>query len=115
MWMYAAVFIGSLVVDLIPVMSPPAWTVMVFFLVKFSLDPWPVLVAGVAGSTLGRYLFSLYIPHFSNKIIKKHKKHELEFVGKKLSQKTWHAWLFVMIYTLTPLSSTALFTAAATA
>jgi len=115
MWMYLAVFLSALAVDLIPVIAPPAWTLMVFFLVKFHLNPWVVLVVGVSGSTLGRYLFSLYVPQIADQLIKQRKRTELEFMGKKLSQKLWQSWLFVFIYTLTPLSTSALFTAAALA
>ena len=113
--MYLAVFLGAFAVDLIPVIAPPAWTLMVFFLVKFHLNPWVVLVAGVSGSTLGKYIFSLYVPKITDKIIRRHKREELEFMGKKLGQKLWQSWLFVFVYSLTPLSTTALFTAAAIA
>ena len=115
MWMYLAVFLSALAVDLVPVIAPPAWTFMVFFLVKFHLNPWVVLVLGVSGSALGRYLFSLYVPKIADKLIKRRKRSELELVGKKLSQKVWQSCLFVFIYTLTPLSTSALFTAAALA
>jgi membrane protein DedA with SNARE-associated domain len=114
-WMYLVVFASALAVDLIPMFGPPAWTVMVLLLIKFNLNPWGVLAAGVPGSALGRYLLSLYIPKISNKFIKRRKNKDLEFVGKKLGQKTWRSWLFVFIYTLTPLSSTVLFTAAGVA
>src|SRR5258706_13396976 len=112
MWMYPLVFLASMAVDMIPVFAPPAWTIMVFFLVKFDLNPWAVLTFGVIGSTLGRYFFSLYIPKVSDKLIKRRKNEELEFVGKKLGGKLWRTWIFVFIYTITPLSTTALFTAA---
>ncbi len=111
MW-YLIVFLSALTVDFIPVIAPPAWTIMVFLLVKFHLNPWFVLLAGVTGSTLGRYSMSLCVPKFSNLFIKRRKHEELEFVGKKLSDKLWQSWLFVFLYTVTPLSSTALFTAA---
>jgi membrane protein DedA with SNARE-associated domain len=39
----------------------------------------------------------------------------LEFTGKKLSQSLWQSWFFVFIYAVTPLSTTALFTAAGVA
>jgi len=112
MWGYLGVFLGSFAVDLIPIFAPPAWTIMVFLLVKFDLNPWIVLVMGVLGSTLGRYIFSLYIPKVSNKLIKRSKNEDLEFVGDKLEGKLWAAWTFVFLYALTPLSTTALFTAA---
>jgi hypothetical protein len=113
--MYLAVFLSAFAVDLIPVIAPPAWTLMLYFLVKFHLNPWVVLVAGVSGSTLGKYIFSLYVPQITDKIIKRHKREELEFMGKKLGQKLWQSWLFVFIYSLTPLSTAALFAAAAIA
>ena len=115
MWMYLAVFLCAFAVDLIPVIAPPAWTLMVFFLVKFHLNPWVVLVAGVSGSTFGKYIFSLYVPKITDQLIKRHKREELEFMGKKLGQKLWQSWLFVFIYSLTPLSTAALFAAAAIA
>ena len=110
--MYLAVFLSALVIDLIPIISPPAWTAMVFLMVKFDLNPWIVIVTGVAGSTIGRYIFSLYVTKLSDHFIKRRKREELEFLGKKLGQKLWPAWIFVFLYALTPMSTTPLFTAA---
>jgi membrane protein YqaA with SNARE-associated domain len=109
---YLWIFLGSLGVDLVPIMAPPAWTVMAFFLVKYQLNPWTVLAVGVPASALGRYLFSLYIPKFSDKVLARRKKEELSYVGKKLRGKLWQTWVFVLGYTVSPLSTTALFTAA---
>jgi hypothetical protein len=114
MW-YLVIFLSALTVDFIPVIAPPAWTIMVLLLVKFHLNPLFVLLAGVPGSTLGRYLMGLCVPRFSNLFIKRSKHNELEYVGKQLTSKLWRSWLFVFTYTVTPLSSTALFTAAAIA
>jgi membrane protein DedA with SNARE-associated domain len=110
---YLVVFLGALAVDLIPVVAPPAWTLMAFMLVKYDLNPWLVLAVGVPGSALGRYLFSLYIPKFSDRMIARKKNEELRYVGKRLERHWWQTWLFVFGYTLLPLSTTALFTAAA--
>jgi membrane protein YqaA with SNARE-associated domain len=112
MWLYGVIFLAALAVDSIPLIAPPAWTVAVFLMVKFHLNPWIVLPLCASGSTLGRYLMSLYIPRFAGRFIKRHKTDELEFLGKKLSQSLWQSWLFVFIYSVTPLPSTALFTAA---
>ncbi len=112
MWLYGVVFLAALAVDSIPLIAPPSWTVAIFLLVKFHLHPWIVLPLCVSGSTLGHYLMSLYIPRFAGLFIKRHKTDELKFLGKKLSQSLWQSWLFVFIYAVTPLSTTALFTAA---
>lgn len=109
---YLLVFLGSLAVDLIPFFGPPAWILMAFLMVKFNLNPWATLAVGVPASTLGRYILSLYIPKLSRRVVTKRKHEELEFVGKRLRQKLWMNWLFVLVYSMLPLSTTALFTAA---
>ena len=52
MWLYGVVFLSALAVDVIPLIAPPAWTVALFLLVKFHLNPWIVLPFCVSGSTL---------------------------------------------------------------
>ena len=112
MWPYVLMFLAALATDLLPIIGPPVWTVMVFMLVKFDLNPWLVLAVGVPGSVLGRYGLSRYIPAFFGKIIKQAKRDELTFVGRKLEGRLWRSWSFVLLYSLTPLSTTALFSAA---
>lgn len=109
---YLLVFLGSFAVDLIPFFGPPAWILMAFMLVKFDLNPWITLAVGVPASTLGRYILSVYIPKFSRRVVSAKKHAELEFVGKRLRRKLWLNWLFVLVYSVLPLSTTALFTAA---
>src|SRR5438874_1404112 len=66
MWMYVLVFVAALAVDSIPVFAPPAWTVLVVLLLLFHLNPWLVVIVGVTGSTLGRYILSIYVPKVSS-------------------------------------------------
>lgn len=112
---YVLVFISSLLVDLIPFIGPPAWSVMVFFQIKFQLNIWLVLVVGVLGSAIGRYLMTLYIPRLTSKVINEKKDAELKFLGEKLSGEKWKIPLIVFIYTLIPIPTTPLFTAIAMA
>jgi membrane protein YqaA with SNARE-associated domain len=112
MWHYLTMFLAAFATDLIPVIGPPVWTVMIFMLVKFDLNPWLVLAFGVPGSVLGRYGLSLYTPWFFGKVIKQTKSDELKYVGSKLKSSLWRSWPFVLLYALTPLSTTALFSAA---
>lgn len=109
---YLAVFLAALAVDTIPVFAPPAWTIMVFLLTKYKLEPWPVIALGAAGSTIGRYLFSRYIPLISRRLFSRKEDENVAFVGKKLKRSPRSAFFFVLLYSLTPLSTTALFTAA---
>jgi membrane protein YqaA with SNARE-associated domain len=109
---YILVFLASLFVDIVPFIGPPAWMVMVFFQIKFGLNIWIVLIFGVVGSAIGRYLYSVYIRLLANRFIKSQKNDDLRFIGGKLADKNWKVQFFVLFYTLMPLPSTPLFTAA---
>jgi hypothetical protein len=115
MWPYLLVFIAALAVDTIPVFAPPAWILLVVLLVKFDLNPWLTVVIGVTGSTIGRYILTRYIPKMSSSIVNRREDANLRYIGSKLGRAKWSSALFVFFYTLTPLSTTALFTAAALA
>jgi len=112
MWIYIFVFLAAVIADSIPIVVPSAWMVMVFLLMKFHLPLLPVLFAGVSGSTLARYLHRLYLPKIAGNFLKPAKHDELELLGKRLIQKGPHRWFFTFLYTLTPLPTTVLFTAA---
>jgi hypothetical protein len=115
MWPYLLVFLAALAVDTIPIFAPPAWIVLVILLIKFHLNPWLVVPIGVAGSTLGRYLLTRYIPKISSTVVNRREDTNLRYLGSKLGKAKWSSALFVFFYTLTPLSTTALFTAGAAA
>jgi membrane protein YqaA with SNARE-associated domain len=112
MWAYLLVFVAALAVDTIPIFAPPAWMLLVFFTIKFKLNPWIVVLVGVTGSTIGRYILALYIPKVSSALVNRREDKNLRYIGQRLGQAAWSAATFVFLYTLTPLSTTALFTAA---
>jgi hypothetical protein len=112
MWVYALVFFSAVLVDSIPVFAPPAWPIMVFLLVKFKLNAWIVILLGVTGTTIGRYILTTYIPWLSGKVLNPWGDENLAFVGGRLKKSAASAFVFVILYSLTPLSTTALFTAA---
>lgn len=113
--LYFIVFLAALLVDIVPLIGPPAWTVMAFLQLQFDLNIWLVLVVGVFGSALGRYIYSSYVPFFSARFITARKNDDLQFMGSRLSHATWKVQLFVLLYTLLPFPSTPLFTAAGVA
>lgn len=115
MWPYLAVFFAALAVDTIPVFAPPAWILLVVLLVKFHLNPWLTVAIGVAGSTIGRYILTRYIPKISSRLVNRQEDANLTYIGRKIGKAKWSSAVFVFLYTLTPLSTTALFTAVAMA
>lgn len=112
MWEYLLVFAGALLFDIVPFPFLPAFTIMVFLQITFNLNIWLVLIIGVAGSVLGRYILTLYTPFIASKFIKKSKNEDVEFLGSKMKENIWKGQLFVLAYSLLPLPTTPLFLAA---
>lgn len=110
-WMYLLVFLGAFLFDVVPIPFPPAFTIMVFLQIMFDLNIWWVIIIGVAGSILGRYILTLYIPYLAGKIFKKSKDDDVEFLGKKMKEKGWKSQMLILAYSLLPLPTTPLFLA----
>jgi len=115
MWPYLLVFFAALAVDTIPIFAPPAWILLVVLLVKFELNPWLTVAIGVTGSTIGRYILTRYIPKISSSLVNRREDANLRYIGDKIGRAKWSSSFFVFLYTLTPLSTTALFPAVAMA
>lgn len=86
---------------------------MLFLMIKFSMNTPLVVLIGTAGTVCGRIIFVTYVvPWLGKKTIGRKKYDDLRFVGEKLAQKNTLVFGFVFIYSILPLSTTALFTAA---
>lgn len=110
-WQYLLVLVGTFLFDVVPFPLPPAFTAMVFLQVVYDLNTWMVVLVGVAGSILGRYVLTLYIPLLADKIFKPEKNKEVQFLGNKLKIKGWKGQLAILTYCLLPLPSTPIFIA----
>ena len=110
-WQYLLVFIGAFVFDVVPFPLPPAFTIMVFFQILYGLNIWLVIIIGVAGSILGRYILTLYIPLLAGRIFRKSKNEDVQFLGQQMKDKGWKGQMAILAYTLLPLPTTPLFLA----
>jgi len=88
------VFIGALLFDIVPFPFLPAFTIMVFLQITFNLDVWWVLILGVIGSVLGRYILTLYTSLIAKKYINQSKNEDVEFLGSKIRENIWKGQLF---------------------
>ena len=105
------VFLASIIIDTIPFIGPPAWIVMVYFQMRYGLNMWWVLIGGVLGSTIGRYLLTIYVPWLTAKAVNQKKDEDLAYLGQKLNNKGWRLQMVVFLYTLFPVPTTPLFMA----
>ncbi|MFM2213172.1 MAG: hypothetical protein RL427_435 [Bacteroidota bacterium] len=111
-WPYLLVFFGAFLFDVVPFPFPPAFTIMVFLQIYFGLNLWMVIVIGVSGSILGRYVLTLYIPYIAGNLFKPDKNEDVHYLGKVLNHKGWKSQLVIVAYSLLPLPTTPLFVAA---
>ena len=66
----------------------------------------------VAGSILGRYLLTLYIPLLSGRYFNASKNEDVRFLGEQLKARGWQSQAVIVAYSLLPLPTTPLFLAA---
>lgn len=108
-WQYLLVLIGALLFDIVPFPFPPAFTIMMFLQIIFDLNVWLVIIIGVAGSVLGRYILLLYAPILAVKYLKESKNNDIQILGKKMSENLWKGQMIILAYSLLPLPTTPLF------
>ena len=108
-WHYLLVFLGAVLFDIVPFPFAPAFTIMVFLQILFDLNVWAVIVIGVVGSVLGRFILLLYAPLLANKYLKESKNNDIKFLGDKMNENKWKGVLVVLAYSLLPLPTTPLF------
>ena len=111
-WQYLLVFVCALLFDIVPFPFLPAFTIMLLLQIIFHLNVWVVIVVGVAGSVLGRYILILYSPLIANKYLKVSKNEDIKFLGEKMKEKKWKGQMVILAYSLLPLPTTPLFLAA---
>lgn len=111
-WQYLLVFVGALLFDIVPFPFLPAFTIMLFLQIVFQLDVWSVILVGLVGSVLGRYILILYVPLIANKYLKLSKNRDIQFLGDKMNENKWKGQMVIFAYSLLPLPTTPLFLAA---
>ena len=110
-WHYLLVFVGAFLFDVVPFPFPPAFTIMVFLQIVFGLNIWVVITSGVAGSILGRYILTLYIPFIAGKIFNPAKNEDVQYLGGVMKKNGWKSQMVIIAYSLLPLPTTPLFVA----
>lgn len=109
---YLLAYLAAVTVDSIPVVAPPAWMVLVVLMIQLQLNPWILIPVGVAGTVTGRLILMTYISWLGRKTLSESVGQNLQFLGRKLSQSRRATFFFILLYSLSPFSTTALFSAA---
>jgi membrane protein YqaA with SNARE-associated domain len=106
---YITLFIMVFLVNVVPEFAPPTWTVMSPFIFLPEIDVFYVILITITGATMGRFILLFYIEKIGNNIFNKWQKDNLNYIGSKIGRTDMQNLLFVFLYSLTPLSTGALF------
>jgi hypothetical protein len=111
--LYLAAFAAALLVDTVPVFAPPAWMILAFIIVKWKPNPWGIIAAG--RHRLGHRPLPPHALHAAplHQNLPPLGERQPLLPREELGGRFWKANTFVMLYAISPLSTTALFTAAA--
>ena len=109
---YFLAFLAAVACDSVPAFLPPSWVALIFFQLRYGVPVAPLVLCGVAGSTLGRLILTTYVHKAAALILSRHEERNIHYLGRRLGL-SWRAdTLFVSLYCMTPLSTTPLFLAA---
>lgn len=95
----------------LPAFAPPTWTVLVFYSIKYELDPIGLIFLGVVSASSGRWILALYFRKLRERLPSGWVTN-MENAGSHFRKSTKHATAIFLLFFLSPLSSAQLFEAA---
>ena len=95
----------------LPAFAPPTWSILVFFAIRYELEPALLIPIGVLAASSGRWLLAIYFRKLRDQLPKGWVEN-MENAGTHFRKSTSHATALFLLFFLSPLSSAQLFEAA---
>ena len=108
---YLALIVAILIANAVPAFAPPTWSILVFFLINYDLNPIALVALGVISATAGRAFLAWYFRKFSHLVPVRFSKN-MEYIGKYLQKDSGKKYSILAIFLISPISSAQLFEAA---
>lgn len=108
---YLALIFAILIANAVPAFAPPTWSILIFFLINYDLNPVALVLLGVFSATAGRAFLAWYFRKFSHLVPVRFSKN-MEYFGKYLQKDPGKKYSIMAIFLISPLSSAQLFEAA---
>jgi hypothetical protein len=108
---YAVVFLIAFGLNLLPVFTPPTWTVLAFFHIRWKLDIWILAAGGAAAAACGRFILAKaasWMVRFFPKKYAANVEYLRGYLKKKEAATTGFAFLYAAVL---PVSSSQFFVA----
>jgi hypothetical protein len=95
----------------LPAFAPPTWAILVFFAIKYELQPELLIPVGVIAASSGRWILAYYFRALRNRLPKGWVAN-MENAGSHFRKSTTHSRAIFLLFFLSPFSSAQLFEAA---
>ncbi|MEY4312079.1 MAG: hypothetical protein RLZZ571_849 [Actinomycetota bacterium] len=99
------------VLNALPAFAPPTWSILVFFAIRYELEPALLIPIGVIAASGGRWILALYFRKLRDQLPKGWVAN-MENAGTHFRKSTPHATALFVLFFLSPISSAQLFEAA---
>ena len=108
---YLALVAAILVANAAPAFAPPTWTILVFFLINYDLNPVALVILGVISATAGRGFLAWYFRKFAHLVPTRFSKN-MEYAGHYFQKGSGKKYAILALFLVSPISSAQLFEAA---
>ncbi|MBI4038905.1 hypothetical protein HY384_03015 [Candidatus Daviesbacteria bacterium] len=109
---YALLASTVLGMNIIPVLMPPTWTVLAFFVYKYDLMLIPVVLIGASCATLGRIILAAISDKYFRRILSKDSQANYLSIGQYLNSHQSVTVPLIITYAFFPIPSNDVFIAA---
>ena len=97
--------------NLLPAFAPPTWSILVFFTLRYHMNPVALVLLGVLSATLGRAILANVFRGIRSWLPKGYVAN-MERIGMKIKENPKRALSLLTLFFLSPISSAQLFEAA---
>jgi hypothetical protein len=108
---YLLAFVTVLLCNVVPAFAPPTWAVLVFFTLQYQLSTPTLVVLGVVGASLGRWILAHGFRRYRN-VLPHWYLTNMENAGAQVTKSMAHTTALLGLFFISPLSSAQLFEAA---
>lgn len=108
---YLALIAAILIANALPAFAPPTWTILVFFLINYDLNPVALVILGVISATIGRGFLAWYFRRFAH-LVPTRFSQNMEYAGRYFQKDSGKKYTILALFLISPVSSAQLFEAA---
>ena len=89
--------------NVVPAFAPPTWLVLVFFSLHYQVPSWALVLLGVIGATVGRFILGSYFRRFREKLPRSYITN-MENASTHLTKSKGHTTALLVLFVFSPLS-----------